>query len=62
VLLTRARYATVIWVPEGDATDATRDPATFDSIADFLANCGARSLDKAEAERVDLLEEARLLV
>jgi hypothetical protein len=47
VLLTRARYETVIWVPAGDAADATRDPATFDAIARFLCDCGARVLDDA---------------
>ena len=45
VLLTRARYETVIWVPGGDAADATRDPATFDAIARFLCDCGARALE-----------------
>ena len=44
VLLTRARYETVIWVPEGDAADSTRDPATFAAIADFLLRCGASPL------------------
>jgi Uncharacterized conserved protein (DUF2075) len=47
VLLTRARYETVIWVPAGDAADATRDPATFDAIARFLRDCGAQALDDA---------------
>jgi uncharacterized protein (UPF0212 family) len=46
VLLTRARYETVIWVPKGDAKDRTRDTATFDAIADFLYACGARELDE----------------
>jgi hypothetical protein len=41
VLLTRARYATIVWVPAGDVTDGTRDPATFDGIFDFLVACGA---------------------
>jgi hypothetical protein len=51
VLLTRARYETVIWVPSGDAADATRDPATFDAIARFLCDCGAQALDNfAEPE------------
>ena len=44
VLLTRARYETVIWVPEGDARDATRPPAEFDAIARFLQSCGVRAL------------------
>jgi hypothetical protein len=46
VLLTRARYATVIWVPEGDSADKTRDPETFDAIAAFLTDCGARPLSE----------------
>ena len=41
VLLTRARYETIIWVPRGDATDATRDPALLDAVAAYLASCGA---------------------
>jgi hypothetical protein len=32
-------------VPEGDADDATRDPAEFDAIARFLLECGAVPLD-----------------
>ncbi len=44
VLLTRARYETVIFVPQGDAADRTRDPAVYDGIADFLMACGARAL------------------
>jgi hypothetical protein len=43
VLLTRARYETVIYVPRGDARDATRSPASYDAIAAFLAACGARA-------------------
>jgi len=41
VLLTRARYETVIFVPRGDAGDATRHPAVLDAVADFLNACGA---------------------
>jgi hypothetical protein len=44
VLLTRARYETIIWVPTGDPADQTRPPAEFDAIADFLLSCGARAL------------------
>lgn len=49
VLLTRARYETVIWVPEGSRAgdpfhDATRDAARYDAIAGFLLACGARPL------------------
>ncbi len=42
VLLTRARYDTVIFVPRGDARDGTRDPVLYDGIARFLLACGAR--------------------
>ncbi len=42
VLLTRARAETVIWVPPGDAADATRPPAQMDAIADYLRSCGVR--------------------
>jgi hypothetical protein len=49
VLLTRARYETVIWVPKGDVADGTRVPADFDAIADFLRNCGAQYLEDVPA-------------
>ena len=45
VLLTRARYETVIWVPRGDPNDPTRDPAVLDAIATFLLSCGAKRLE-----------------
>lgn len=44
VLLTRARYEVVLWVPPGDERDVTRDPATFNAIADYLLACGASLL------------------
>ncbi len=50
VLLTRARYETVIWVPEGDTDDATRTPAEFDAIARFLMECGVQALCDATPE------------
>lgn len=56
VLMTRARYETVIWVPrgsrradEGPWHDPTRDAATMDAIADFLRACGAQALEEAGA-------------
>jgi hypothetical protein len=49
VLLTRARYETVIWVPSGNLADATRSPADFDAIAGFLSDCGARNLGDVAA-------------
>jgi hypothetical protein len=51
VLLTRARYETVIWVPNGDNDDTTRRPAEFDAIAAFLQECGAEPLELAEDTR-----------
>ncbi|WP_144299881.1 DNA/RNA helicase domain-containing protein [Elioraea rosea] len=59
VLLTRARYETVIYVPRGDADDRTRDPATFEAIAAFLAACGAAAPCRESAVR---LEEPRTLL
>ena len=49
VLLTRARYETIIWVPRGSAPDdpfhdATRPAAEMDAIAAHLLDCGARAL------------------
>jgi hypothetical protein len=44
VLLTRARYETVIWVPQGDPDDTTRSPAEFESIARFLMDCGVSAI------------------
>jgi hypothetical protein len=49
VLLTRARYETVIWVPQGDPADPTRNPATLDAIAAYLTACGVPALDDAPA-------------
>ncbi|MBE7210397.1 MAG: DUF2075 domain-containing protein [Gluconacetobacter diazotrophicus] len=53
VLLTRARYDTVIWVPRGDPEDPSRDPALLDGVARFLSACGAREVvaDGATAGR-----------
>ena len=61
VLLTRARYATVIWVPEGDERDDTRCPKALDAVAAFLLRCGAKELAddevvaRAEPCHADLL-------
>lgn len=46
VLLTRARAETIIWIPQGDAADKTRNPEEFDETAAFLTSCGARQLTK----------------
>ena len=52
VLLTRARYETVIWVPTGDTEDITRKPEEFDAIAAFLLGCGAQTLATISADLV----------
>jgi hypothetical protein len=44
VLLTRARQGVVILVPEGDVQDATREPAKYTAIFEFLRECGIREL------------------
>jgi hypothetical protein len=40
VLLTRARFGTVIYVPRGDPKDQTRNPNDYDAVAAFLIGCG----------------------
>ncbi len=52
VLLTRARYETIVFVPRGDASDRTRAPAVYDGIAAFLSACGV-----VEASVQDMMEE-----
>ena len=44
VLLTRARQGFVIFVPEGDETDPTRDPVEHDRIYQYLTSAGIVSL------------------
>ncbi len=48
VLLTRARYETIIFLPKGDVSDMTRNPDSFNNVADFLVQCGAEMLKPAE--------------
>lgn len=45
VLLTRARQGMVIFVPEGDADDVTREPAFYDPVYKYLRQCGIESID-----------------
>jgi hypothetical protein len=61
VLLTRARYETVIWVPPGDPADGTRSPADFDAIAGFLLNCGVRELGEVATATAPAEPAATLL-
>jgi Uncharacterized conserved protein (DUF2075) len=44
VLLTRARQGMVIYVPKGDALDATRTSQFYDGTAAFLSECGLPAL------------------
>jgi hypothetical protein len=44
VLLTRARQGMIIFVPRGDAGDATRPPGDYDAIDHWLAECGIPEL------------------
>lgn len=45
VLLTRARQGLIVFVPEGDDTDATRPRAAYDGIYRFLVSCGFSALE-----------------
>jgi hypothetical protein len=40
VLLTRAREGMIVWVPEGDSSDWTRPPSSYDAVAGYLESCG----------------------
>lgn len=44
VLLTRARQGMVIFVPEGNRDDPTRNPAYYDTTFDYLKSLGIREL------------------
>jgi hypothetical protein len=44
VLLTRARQGMVVFVPPGDAKDATRLPAYYDGVWNWLDQVGVKSL------------------
>jgi hypothetical protein len=59
VLLTRARYETVIFVPHGDKGDPTRDPGIYDQIAMFLEACGVRPLDHVSLDQAGYADDAR---
>ena len=44
VLLTRARQGMIIYVPEGDLTDVTRQPEFYDGTFAFIESCGLEML------------------
>jgi len=62
VLLTRARFGTVIWVPYGDGRDKTRDPARYQAVADYLESCGAVPLDANATPAVDVTMQQHILL
>jgi len=62
VLLTRARYETVIWVPMGDNGDATRSPSDFDAVAGYLERCGISHLPELIKQVADVSEGAPRLL
>jgi hypothetical protein len=47
VLLTRAREGMIIWVPEGEPADGTREPDLLDATVRYLTACGARNNEAA---------------
>ena len=61
VLLTRARFETIIWVPRGDEADRTRDPRTLDAVADFLRACGLSDLAEPRARDLPVPPQPGLL-
>jgi hypothetical protein len=62
VLLTRARYETIIFVPRGDARDTTRDPAVYDRIAARLHDVGVPWLDESLLHVAPSMEPQRMLL
>lgn len=50
VLLTRARQGMVIVVPEGDASDPTRDPSFYDPTWNYLLSTGVPELPDAATQ------------
>jgi hypothetical protein len=66
VLLTRARYETIIWVPPGSPADGpfhdvTRPAAEMDAVADFLLASGAGPLETLSPNANSVLEPVRLI-
>lgn len=62
VLLTRARYETIIFVPRGDAGDPTRDPAVYDRIAARMHEAGAPWLEESVLPSVPAADPERMLL
>lgn len=51
VLLTRARAGMIIWIPEGDRSDPTRNPDEMNGVSDFLIQCGVTELHQLEVNK-----------
>jgi len=49
VLLTRARDGLVIWIPEGDPDDQTRQPEFYNQTARYFEDCGIPCIDEPPA-------------
>jgi len=49
VLMTRAREGLVIWVPEGESSDPTRDVGVMNDTAEYLVSCGVVRLAQTAA-------------
>jgi Schlafen group 3, DNA/RNA helicase domain len=47
VLLSRAREGMIVWVPSGEPTDPTREPARLDRTAEFLPRAGLELVSDA---------------
>jgi len=60
VLLTRARQGLVIFVPEGDSVDPSRNPAYYDGVFEFLQSCGIPTIDEEATDMPLSLNEAHL--
>jgi hypothetical protein len=44
VLLTRGRQGVVIFIPEGDDSDPTRQKTYYDQTYEFLKSCGINEI------------------
>ena len=44
VLLTRARQGVIVFVPEGDVDDPTRNPKWYDNLYAYFLRCGTQEL------------------
>ncbi len=48
VLLTRARQGLVVFIPNGDETDPTRDPVFYDGTYEYLKSIGISEVNKED--------------